>query len=149
MAFNNVRLEVRNYKSFGGQGAGFDKIALFNIIVGRNNTGKSALIDIIEYACSLKETNQAQWHKKERSQIIITAQLSEALLRTAFLPNSSGGPIRMGGTHWELVGQRLIGVPISFTVSGSKPTILAFDVPEIALAHVNVSAFDKGVALPL
>lgn len=41
-------LKVRNYKCFGNKPQGFDQIKLLNLILGRNNTGKSTLLDLIE-----------------------------------------------------------------------------------------------------
>lgn len=42
-------VKIRNYKCFGAEPQGFDDIAQFNIIVGRNNAGKSSLLDLAAF----------------------------------------------------------------------------------------------------
>lgn len=42
-------VKIRNYKCFGAEPQGFDDIARFNIIVGRNNAGKSSLLDLAAF----------------------------------------------------------------------------------------------------
>ncbi|HEX7153413.1 MAG TPA: AAA family ATPase [Thermoanaerobaculia bacterium] len=49
-----IGLKVSNHKSFGDKPAGFDGIRRFNIIIGRNNTGKSALLDLLDHAVTLE-----------------------------------------------------------------------------------------------
>jgi energy-coupling factor transporter ATP-binding protein EcfA2 len=44
-----VGLKVGTYKCFGETPQGFEQILPFNLIVGRNNTGKSALLDLLAY----------------------------------------------------------------------------------------------------
>jgi AAA15 family ATPase/GTPase len=46
--YDSVNLLLENYKSFGPGLVGFERIASVNVIGGRNNSGKSALIDLIE-----------------------------------------------------------------------------------------------------
>jgi predicted ATPase len=42
-------LKVAKYKCFRDVAQGFDQILPFNLIIGRNNTGKSALLDVLAY----------------------------------------------------------------------------------------------------
>jgi len=52
-------IKVKNYKCFRENLEGFDKILPINIIIGKNNSGKSSLIDVIGAICvspgSIKE----------------------------------------------------------------------------------------------
>jgi putative ATP-dependent endonuclease of the OLD family len=42
-------VKIRDYKCFGHEEQGFEKILPINIIIGKNNSGKSSLLDLIEF----------------------------------------------------------------------------------------------------
>lgn len=46
------KITVKNYKCFDEKGAGFDRIMPINVIIGKNNSGKSSLIELIDYVIS-------------------------------------------------------------------------------------------------
>ena len=41
-------IKIKNYKCFGNEPQGFEKIYPINIIIGKNNSGKSSLIDMMK-----------------------------------------------------------------------------------------------------
>lgn len=45
-------VKVKDYKCFASEPQGFEKIYPVNIIIGKNNSGKSSLIDLIEFIVS-------------------------------------------------------------------------------------------------
>ena len=45
---NQIGLKIENYKCFK-EPIGFEKIKPINIVIGKNNTGKSTLIDMVEF----------------------------------------------------------------------------------------------------
>lgn len=44
-------VKVKNYKCFGDSPQGFEEITGLNVLIGRNNSGKSALLDVIAFLC--------------------------------------------------------------------------------------------------
>lgn len=55
------KITIKNYKCFDEEGGGFDRILPINILIGKNNSGKSSLLDLIE-SLTLKD-----YHKFEQS----------------------------------------------------------------------------------
>jgi putative ATP-dependent endonuclease of the OLD family len=51
-------LKIQNFKCFGGVEQGFEKIKPINLILGRNNSGKSTLLDFIEQFSILASRQQ-------------------------------------------------------------------------------------------
>jgi ATPase involved in DNA repair len=49
-SLNDISIKVKNYKCFGENPQGFDTIKPINVLIGRNNSGKSSLLDLIDYA---------------------------------------------------------------------------------------------------
>lgn len=68
-------IHVRNYKSFGPTGGGIPEIKNVNIIVGKNNIGKSSFIDVIDHLLDFETESPL-----EESDILITARLTTDLL---------------------------------------------------------------------
>ncbi|MEX2093612.1 MAG: ATP-binding protein [Pirellulales bacterium] len=57
MTFNGIALKARNIKCFGDEPFGFDEIKPINIAIGRNNSGKSTLLDLVQFAIDPKSNN--------------------------------------------------------------------------------------------
>jgi ATPase subunit of ABC transporter with duplicated ATPase domains len=47
---SDISIKIKNHRCFRDEFAGFDKIMPVNIIIGRNNAGKSALLDLLAFA---------------------------------------------------------------------------------------------------
>jgi len=97
-------LKFKGHLCFQSEWAGFDEIRLINVIIGRNNCGKSCLLDLIELVATEKDM------KPTSIQYAYSAKLDEQAMRQAFHESSSAG--KLGGNHWERHGAQLVGVPI-------------------------------------
>ena len=100
-----ISIKVKNYKCFKEE-AGFDSIQRVNLIIGKNNSGKSSLLDVIE---SVANTNyqfpQPTWNGKQQPEIIFSSKVPSEIIETVFRSNMSGDPI---GNHFHY-GKRLVG----------------------------------------
>ena len=103
----NLSVHFRGYKCFCDEDelAGYDRVLPVNVIIGRNNSGKSSLIDVIEYLCTTTALGAALADTSNLT-FIFSDVLRPEELRSVFRDNFFGGEI--GGNHWEF-GQRLIG----------------------------------------
>lgn len=83
MIDSNYSLKIRTYKCFLDVEQGFEKILPLNIIIGKNNSGKSSLIDLIEYLIEPTETLL-----NSKGQIILNVKLSEEFIENIARKNA-------------------------------------------------------------
>ena len=86
---------------------GFDRIKPINVIIGRNNSGKSHLLDLIE-ALSHNELSNRGWQLKCRG------VLDEESLLYAFPRDVETSSL--GGDCWHDHGRHLVGTEISWEI---------------------------------
>lgn len=53
MDLRELGFKLKNYRCFDEQWQGFEKTQKVNVIIGRNNSGKSSLLDLVESAVHL------------------------------------------------------------------------------------------------
>ena len=51
----DLSIKISNYKCFGDEACGYDRILPINLIIGRNNSGKSSLLDLIDFGVQPKD----------------------------------------------------------------------------------------------
>jgi len=108
----SLAVKVKNYKCFGDEEQGFTTILPINVIIGRNNSGKSTLLELIQYVANPSADFQKLGHKGNTlPEVFLTQPAQETELRTVFKEDTSGGSI--GGRHW-LFGSKLIGSTIRY-----------------------------------
>ncbi len=96
------KIDVLNYKCFTD--IHIDNIKPINIIIGKNNIGKSSVLDIVEGIYGSRTINM-------NTKIILTKEMDEDVISRVFQKSTSGGTI--GGNHYEF-GKKYIGQDISF-----------------------------------
>lgn len=114
----NCSLKVSNYKCFEDDPVGFDYIQRVNLLVGRNNSGKSALLDIIEKATKDKvvfESYEKRRGAEQDPMLLLRLFLEETDVRHVFTENHRGSNIPTGN-DW-LFGKRLIGSEIEIILN--------------------------------
>jgi len=115
----NFSVKVRNLKCFGEDEQGFEQIKPINLIIGRNNSGKSTLLDLIEYVVKGHiDVPEGHWHDKKTPEIIAEAPLTETELNMVFRENGSGGGIPRS-SHWQF-GSKFIGTTLKWYLGASQ-----------------------------
>lgn len=108
----SVALKARNFKCFGDQPEGFEKILPVNLIIGRNNSGKSALIDLVEFAVTPTDLSPFG-HNGRMPEVQLTTSLVKEDLQGVFSESRSGGDIP--GNHWQF-GKQWVDRPLTWTL---------------------------------
>ena len=116
-------IKVKNYKCFGNEAQGFEKILPINVIIGRNNSGKSALLEVIEYVVNPNESFQSIGHIGTVSEVLISQSLKEDTISRIFKKETSGGGIP-GSNHLKY-GKYWLGNRITYQLkTNSKHSLV-------------------------
>lgn len=93
---------IKNYKSFKTTGAGFDCIKHINVLIGKNNIGKSSFLDALDFLCNPRT------HRTDlEGEIETTIKLPQSALKSIFSMFMNGSDLE--GNHWNH-GKKLINV---------------------------------------
>lgn len=93
----------KGHLCFKTEWAGFDSIKPINVIIGRNNSGKSHLLDLVEALSEGQESGRG-WQCRYRG------ILDEASLRSVFQENTEGGSL--AGDHWNDHGRHFVDTEV-------------------------------------
>lgn len=131
VSIENFGLKVKNYKGFGDEASGFQEILPVNLIIGRNNTGKSTLLDLIHYAVTQDDLSSLG-HRGKVPQVILEGRPSDEQISRAFPQNQQSADVRRvwNVDDWSF-GRLWIGKRLVWELGSSMPhKILDFDLPE-------------------
>jgi putative ATP-dependent endonuclease of OLD family len=124
----DISFKIKNYKCFRDEFVGFDKIKPVNIIIGRNNSGKSSMLDILEFLTT---------DEKRRSDILkdgtvfqFEDEIREDELKSVFRPGTYGGDL-LGSDWWENHGKMLLGLRVVYKIPNSDTSDCKWLNPDI------------------
>lgn len=97
-------MKFRGHQCFAKEWSGFDEYRPVNVIIGRNNVGKSQLLDLVRLACK-------GWPRANESsyELLLRGNLDEATLRQHF--PADGYSNDLPGSLWQH-GKFFVGVPL-------------------------------------
>lgn len=89
------RIHAANFKCFGEDMRRWKQFQPINIVIGRNNSGKSALLDIVQLATSGCSSFDASKHGRHQRDFClkVTEPFDEKTFGSVFPPDTSGGVI--------------------------------------------------------
>jgi putative ATP-dependent endonuclease of OLD family len=119
-----LAIRAKNYKCFKDE-TGFECIRRVNLIIGRNNAGKSTLLDLIEIVVAEKyDMARSTWRNNQQPQVIFEAKIPEDVVNNVFPPNTSGGTIP--NRNHNAYGQAYIGKTLKWIKSSGAPNTASF-----------------------
>ena len=104
-------IHFKGHSCFQKEWAGFDTIKPINVIIGRNNSGKSHLLDLVEALCSKDKIDSQSWQYR------CSGVLDEEALKSEFRENLSDRA--SGGNYWQAHGQHFVDIPITWDVDAN------------------------------
>jgi putative ATP-dependent endonuclease of OLD family len=126
-------VKATNFKCFGDEPQGFDAILPITLIVGRNNSGKSTLLDLVKYSVNPKDTPLAPFARpgKPFPEVVAGIALRSEEIARVFQNGNSTGDVGDHGTY----AKHLVGRKISWKYDDGNRKLVGVDVQGIASAN--------------
>ncbi|MFA7326777.1 MAG: AAA family ATPase [Candidatus Kapaibacterium sp.] len=119
----DTKIKLINYKCFDDSGQGFEKIMPINVIIGKNNSGKSSLIELVEYLSIEEKSFLSNSRENNNTCLEFEIELNENTIETFFNKNSSNQKL---GNLYEY-GKQFINSRITFQISEIGITLKSID----------------------
>lgn len=133
-------IEFRGYRCFSTEWAGFSALKPISVIIGRNNTGKSQLLELVRLCCASSPAPQVAFR--------FSGNLEAQELQPSFPANHSEGDLR--GNHWSNHGAKLVGQCCTWEViKGGSPNVISINAPDVSLAPYERRLSDTLVRIPM
>ncbi|HDX0950729.1 TPA: hypothetical protein RNT26_003444 [Stenotrophomonas maltophilia] len=106
-----IGVKIKGLSCFTTEFCGFDEFKLINVIIGRNNTGKSQLLKLVQSLCSPDRTTS-----RLLASYRFTGTFDEGTLEGIFANSQRSGALRVppGETNWTYHGLRFVDMPVSW-----------------------------------
>jgi putative ATP-dependent endonuclease of the OLD family len=128
-----ISITIKGYKSFAAEGASFSAIKPINVVIGRNNSGKSALVDAIELACNRGPIAQELNHSGLIAQILFTKKLTEIDLSNIFPANERHQ--ELGGVYGEHLVAKLKDSMITMELTENRQVTFSSIFPDLRVEY--------------
>lgn len=92
-------IQIKNFKCFDEDGCTIDHLKSINVIIGKNNSGKSSLIELFKFLTDGDKSFFQNKRKGKSPEIILHHLIKKDLIATSFPQSTSGGDI--GGNHYS------------------------------------------------
>ena len=137
---NADSIYFKGHTCFKNEWSGFDTIKPISIIIGRNNSGKSHLLDLVEALCSGQFYGQGRQYRWKGT-------LDETSLRQHFGEQTSGG--ELGGNHWQSHGRHFVGGRVTWeTDEEGNVTDLTLSKPDPEVSSARLATLRQVVRNP-
>ncbi|MCL2414240.1 MAG: AAA family ATPase [Bacteroidales bacterium] len=125
MILNN-KITVKNYKCFDSTGGGFDRIMPINLIIGKNNSGKSSLLDLVSFIIEQDKEFIEVGRDNLNAEVLVERVLTEENVVETFnqVPGGTAGRSRH---HFEYMA-RFVGKAYTYKLDPKgKKTIVSIE----------------------
>jgi len=117
------KLLIKNYKCFGEEGAEILKFENINVIIGKNNSGKSSIIDVVKFLTNDDKSFLKNKRKGGAPELIYYYTINRELVEKTFSANRG---INYAGFIESLqeIGKKFVGDIISFKIDENGKVFL-------------------------
>jgi len=144
----NDKIVVKNYKCFDSSGGGFEKILPINLIIGKNNSGKSSLIDLIQFLIEKHKGFIEIGRDNSSPEVLIEHKLTEHEISRTFSSSTSGGGIP--GSNFFEYGKGFIDKAYTYKLDEKKAkTFVNINAEFVGPARQYIDDLAKVIEEPL
>lgn len=127
-------LLIKNYKCFDDTGCYISSFKDINIIIGKNNSGKSSIIDIIKFFITKDSGFYKNLRDGKSPQFILEHEMTDDLIRSSFPSNTYGGELGAWPNHLHY-GLQFKGKTLTYEITeSSKKFLKVSDIDNIPLS---------------
>lgn len=108
---------IKNFKCFGEEGANIPKFEDINVIIGKNNSGKSSIIDVVKFLTTKNTDFDKQKRNGKSPSLIFDYIVTQDLITSSFPSNINSGIN-------QKYASQFVGNTISFSVNIAKRNYL-------------------------
>jgi putative ATP-dependent endonuclease of the OLD family len=144
------KIQIKNYKCFDSVGGGFDKVFPINIIIGKNNSGKSSLIDLVQFLVQTNKDFNLNGRENLSPEVLITHLLTDKEISSVFSNTISRGdiPVSIYSSHYEY-GKLFIGKPYTYSLKHSESHVFhSFDCKNDDIANDKIASLAGRITRP-
>lgn len=142
------KITVKNYKCFDSNGGGFERILPINLIIGKNNSGKSSLIDLISFIIEKNKEFIEIGRDNANPEILIEHELTEQEISKAFPSGTSGGGIP--ARNFFEYGKQFVGKIYTYKLEGEgKKTFINLNAEFVTHARKQFDSLARIIKEPL
>lgn len=122
------KLTIKNYKCFDENGTTIETIKPINVIIGKNNSGKSSVIDIFKFLTINDNTFLKNKRNGLSAELEFEHILSANLIRQSFPAETRGGDIP--GVNHQVFGLSLVNSVLKYSIGENGSNVYKdFDKP--------------------
>lgn len=131
-------IQGMSIKCFDEGGSGFFHFSPISVVIGKNNAGKSTVVDLIDISINRGKgslVTPSQSRTGHRSALEVITPLTEAVLKRTFSASTSGG--LLSGNHWEF-GKLFVDAQATWGFGDNGQTeILMIDCGNLSYKGLN------------
>lgn len=112
----NINLTVKNYKCFDETGLTINNILPINVIIGKNNAGKSSFIDVIRFLTTKDESFFKTLRNNKNPEVYLDYKLNSTLISHCFPKNETSYEF---GTNFFHYGMSFLDQTFTYKINSS------------------------------
>lgn len=138
---NFDKLTIKNYKCFDEEGATIENMQLINVIIGKNNSGKSSIIDVFKFITTGDRSFFANRRNGRGPGLELEHIINnEDLIKRFFSQSQSGGGIPRTFLNHQEYGLKLINSVAKYIIKEDNQKVFISSekiLPDIAKSYLE------------